>query len=285
MSEVYDHKDLFLKVIVHKNDTVPDMYGLCVPFECEQWMVDQFVNHLFEYLPEFALKYDEFQNMNGANAVKKIKKLAKTIYQSDKFKNRGEFGELILHSIIREMHHTIPAISKIYYKDSANDTVKGFDAVHVVNTEVGLELWLGEAKFYSNARNAVRDVVEELKMHVDAKFLHNEFLFLQNKIDSNWPHADKLKKLMDGDTSLDDVFPIVRIPVLLTYNSEELAKHTAITEDLTKDITEEFDKIYQYFIDKLNNIKLEIHLYLLPLNTKDKLIEKLDKSLKTWQQI
>ncbi|MEN3029932.1 Hachiman antiphage defense system protein HamA [Chromobacterium amazonense] len=36
------------------------------------------------------------------------------------------------------------AISKIYFKDAVNNTVKGFDAVHVLATQNGLELWLGE---------------------------------------------------------------------------------------------------------------------------------------------
>ena len=34
------------------------------------------------------------------------------------------------------------AISKVFFKDSPNDTVKGFDAVHVVESLDGLELWL-----------------------------------------------------------------------------------------------------------------------------------------------
>ena len=43
------------------------------------------------------------------------------------------WGNLVTHSM-RQVFDTIPAISKIFYKDSANDTVKGFDAVHVLNS-------------------------------------------------------------------------------------------------------------------------------------------------------
>ena len=75
------------------------------------------VDYLFEYLPEFALTYSELDNLTGENMVAKIRQVAASIYQSEKFKNRGEFGELLLHAIIREMYNTIPAISKIYYKD------------------------------------------------------------------------------------------------------------------------------------------------------------------------
>lgn len=32
---------------------------------------------------------------------------------------RGEFGELLLHLILRDFKGTIPLISKVYFKDSA----------------------------------------------------------------------------------------------------------------------------------------------------------------------
>jgi hypothetical protein len=61
---------------------------------------------------------------------------------TDKYQKRGEIGELLLHVICREVFKTYPAITKYFYKDSSNNTVKGFDAVHVVVTKTGLELWL-----------------------------------------------------------------------------------------------------------------------------------------------
>ena len=133
----------FFNIIIHKNDTFPDLLGVCAGFESRQWRKDQLVDYLFEYLPEFTLTYSELDNLTGENMVAKMRQIAASIYQSKKFEKRGEFGELLLHAIIRETYNTIPAISKIYYKDSPNETVKGFDAVHVVVTDDTLELWLG----------------------------------------------------------------------------------------------------------------------------------------------
>ena len=159
----------FFNIIIHKDDTFPDLHGVCAGFESRQWRKDQLVDYLFEYLPEFALTYSELENITRDNIVAKIRQVVASIYQSEKFKNRGEFGELLLHAIIREMHNTIPAISKIYYKDGPNETVKGFDAVHVVVTEKTLELWLGEVKFYSNINAAISDVIEELNQHIQVR--------------------------------------------------------------------------------------------------------------------
>jgi hypothetical protein len=275
----------FFNIIIHKDDTFPDLHGVCAGFESRQWRKDQLVNYLFEYLPEFALTYSELNNLTGENMVAKIRQVAASIYQSGKFKNRGEFGELLLHAIIRETYNTLPAISKIYYKDGPNETVKGFDAVHVVVADDTLELWLGEVKFYNNISNAISDVIEELNQHVEVRYVRNEFVAITNKIDAQWPHADRLMTLLHPHTSLDDVFSNTCIPVLLTYDSSVLTRYDNKCDEYIQEISEEFQKIHKNFCDKLGNFPLTIHLFLFPLNTKIELINSLESKLKIWQSL
>jgi hypothetical protein len=238
-------KPPFFNIIIHKDDTFPDLHGLCAGFESRQWRKEQLVNYLFEYLPEFALTYSELGNLTSENMVAKMRQVAASIYQSEKFKNRGEFGELLLHAIIREMYDTIPAISKIYYKDGPNETVKGFDAVHVIVTDKALELWLGEVKFYDNISNAISDVIEELNQHIKTRYVRNEFIAITNKIDTKWPHANILKTLLHPNTSLDDVFSNTCIPVLLTYDSTILAKYNNKCDEYIQEISEEFQRFHK----------------------------------------
>ena len=278
-------KPPFFNIIIHKDDTFPDLYGVCAGFESRQWRKEQLVDYLFEYLPEFALTYSEFENLTGENVVAKMRQVVKSIYQSEKFKNRGEFGELLLHAIIRETYNTIPAISKIYYKDGPNETVKGFDAVHVVVTDDTLELWLGEVKFYKNISDAISDVIKEINQHIETRYVRNEFIAITNKIDTKWPHADRLKTLLHPNTSLDDVFSNTCIPVLLTYDSTILAKYNNKCDEYVQEISEEFQKFHKVFCDKLGEFPLTIHLFLFPLNTKAKLINSLESKLKIWQSL
>jgi hypothetical protein len=140
----------FLEIRAQKIDVSPTLIGLCAGYEAGSWRAQQLVSHMMEWLPDFALTYEERRSFGTQNAVRRMRKAAHTIYKTEKFAKRGEFGELLLHIAIRQIFNTVPAISKIYYKDSSNDTVKGFDAVHVVVSEGSLELWLGEAKFYDN---------------------------------------------------------------------------------------------------------------------------------------
>lgn len=275
----------FFNLIVHKNDGFPNLHGLCAGFENTTWRKDQLVDHLFNYLPEFALSYSEFQELSGENIVPKLRQAAGNVYQSNKFRNRGEFGELLLHAIIRETHKTIPAISKLYYKDGPNDTVKGFDAVHVIEKGDKLELWLGEVKFYQNIYNAISDVIIELKEHIKVRYLKNEFIAISNKIDKAWNHSEKLKTLLDPNTSLDDVFETTCIPVLLTYDSKTLSKHSSKSSEYLAEIETELLKFHKKFSDDLGEFPLTIHLFLIPLNTKEKLINKLEEKLRIWQQI
>ena len=278
-------KPPFFNVIIHKDDTFPDLHGVCAGFESRQWRKDQLVDYLFEYLPEFALTYSEFEKLTGENVVAKMRQVAASIYQSGKFKNRGEFGELLLHAIIREMYDTIPAISKIYYKDGPNETVKGFDAVHVVVTDDTLELWLGEVKFYKNISDAIPDVIKEINQHIETRYVRNEFIAITNKIDTKWPHADRLKTLLHPNTSLDDVFSNTCIPVLLTYDSTILAKYNNKCDEYVQEISEEFQRFHKIFCDKLGEFPLTIHLFLFPLNTKAELINSLESKLKIWQSL
>lgn len=278
-------KPPFFNIIIHKDDTFPDLHGVCAGFESRQWRKEQLVDYLFEYLPEFALTYSEVENLTGENVVAKMRQVVMSIYQSEKFKNRGEFGELLLHAIIRETYKTIPAISKIYYKDGPNETVKGFDAVHVVVADDSLELWLGEVKFYNNISNAISDVIEELNQHVEVRYVRNEFVAITNKIDDQWPHADRLKTLLHPHTSLDDVFSNTCIPVLLTYDSSVLTRYDNKCDEYVQEISEELQKNHKIFCDKLGDFPLTIHLFLFPLNTKAELIKSLESKLKIWQNL
>ncbi len=232
----------------------------------------------------------EWQSMQHANAVKLIRRAAQQVYTSQKFANRGEFGELLLHAIVRQVHNSIPAISKIYYKTANNDTVKGFDAVHVVGPPEDMELWLGEAKFYNEISRAIRDVVTELQTHLGKDYLRAEFNLITGKIDDSLPHAARLKTLLSPNTSLDEVFERVCIPVLLTYDSDCVARHKSCCPHYAEAFSAEVEKHHEGFVAALaaqSGIPkdITIHLLLLPLAEKAKLIVALDERLKTWQTL
>lgn len=277
--------EAFLTVRVRVADSDTAGTGLCVGYELGGWRTERFTEHLMEWLPEFALTFSELEALHPGNMVALLREAAKKIYATEKFEKRGEFGELILHAVIRQVHGSLPAISKIFYKTSRNDTVKGFDAVHVVARHDGLELWLGEAKFYDDAQRAIRDVVEELKAHTERDYLRDEFVLIAGKIDENWPHAQDLKKLISPNTSLDQIFTRVCIPVLLTYDSPCVASHKSCSEAYCAEFEREVIGHYKTFCGKELPTNVEIQLFLLPLSKKAELVAALDRRLRGLQKI
>jgi hypothetical protein len=211
------HPDPFLEVRVEHLELEPSLIGWCAGYELGSWRDEQLAKHLLHWLPEFALKYSEWKDLGAHNALQLMGRAAASIYSTERFQNRGEFGEILLHIMIRQHFKSVPAISKFYYKDSRNDTVKGFDAVHVVGQAEDWELWLGEVKFYSDIRGAVRDVVNELQQHMERDYLRSELCAITNKLDDSWGDVTQLQELLHPNNSLDKIFKRVCIPVLLTY--------------------------------------------------------------------
>lgn len=289
MSALFQKPSPFLAVRCHDTAAMPTLCGLCVGYEQGQWRASQLADDMVKWLPEFALTPTEWASINHANAVELIRKAARVVYQTDKFKKRGEFGELFLHAIIRQVHDSLPAISKIYYKSAANDTVKGFDAVHVVGPHTAMELWLGEAKFYNNIGRAIRDVAKELETHLKTDYLRGEFLLIGNKLDDRLPHTPVLRRLLAQETSLDEVFTRACIPVLLTYDSDCVASYTQATALYTTAFEAELKAHHKLFVDTMAGKtvpkEVRIHLFLMPLSKKADLVKTLDRKLKTWQQL
>lgn len=281
-----EHPEPFLTIRCEDMLLSPTLTGWCAGYENGTWRRRQLAEHLIEWLPEFALRYSEWQGLKAHNAVRMFAKAAKSIYTSEKFKARGEFGEILLHAMIRQKFSTIPAISKYFYKDSNNDTVKGFDAVHVVTDGSDLELWLGEVKFYESLNDAISEIVTELKTHIASDYLRSEFAAITNKIDDSSPFSSKLKKLLDKNTSLDEIFARTCIPLLVTYDSTTLASHSQVSQQFDMDFRAEALGSYKKLSAKLPGLpkELRVHVLMFPLESKKALIKEMDEVLKSWQK-
>jgi hypothetical protein len=285
MSNEAEHPNPFLEVRVHEITEPAGLTGLCAGYELGDWRCSQLASHLIEWLPDFALNHSERESMRSYNAAALLARAAHTVYTSSRYNRRGEIGELLLHIGIRQVFKTLPAISKYYYKDSSNETVKGFDAVHVVVSEQSLELWLGESKFYEDIEEAIRAAVTSLIDHTRREYLRAEFIAIANKIDDSWPHAARLKQLIDKNTSLDVIFDAVCIPVFLTYNSPTISSYTEVSQEFKKDFESEVRRHHADFIGRGLPNNVRIHLFLLPLKLKGELQKMFDERLKACQSI
>lgn len=274
-----------LEVVLADLEIAPTLTGLCAGFEAGRWRAVELARHLFDWLPEFALTPAEREALGGHNAAESLARAAHNVYTSTKYAHRGEFGELMLHAAIRQCFQTIPAITKVFFKDGANETVKGFDAVHVVITpEEDLELWLGEAKFYGDLAAAIRAVADDLVRHTDPVWVRGEFLAIANKVDPGWPHAERLKALLHRNRSLDDVFAAIRVPVLVSYDSDAASAAEAMDDAYRAAVEAEVRDAHRRFVEH-GLPSVSIHLMLVPLADKAALVEALDERLRLYLQL
>jgi hypothetical protein len=249
---------------------------------------------MIQAIPSFALTHSQYESFDGDTGVEMLGRAVHSVYATEKYQKRGEFGEILLHMVMRQVFATVPAVSKIYFQDNDNHVVKGFDAVHVVADEKQIELWLGEVKFYEHLGKAITDVRAELHKHTEAGYLEREFAAITAKIDPAWPHADRLKLLLHPDTTLDEVFDNLTVPVLLTYNSEVVAARVAEMNEAGGPCKDTYDAYKNTFeteiragLDKFAKdlpADVRVRLILVPLHDKNTLLSELHARLTSMQR-
>ncbi|MFT4186859.1 MAG: DUF1837 domain-containing protein [Micrococcaceae bacterium] len=275
-------------LLIPRGNDEPEFCVFCVGYELSRWRAEELVRDFFQrHLTSFALNYSEWKKIDGNSAAEALSRSANMVYTTDKYDKRGDFGELFLHGILRDFYNAEPAVSKIYFKDAANDTVKGFDSVHVVvDSNKNLDLWLGEAKLYTSKYGAVRDAVASLKAHVDTDFLRREFIAITNKFDDSWPYKEKLADLLDKNTSLDLIMKRLVLPIFITYQSDAIANHDEVNDKYIIEFINEAKDVWEDLQNKLEiKYPLTIYFIALPLENTKSVRGIADDLLKTYQKI
>lgn len=269
-----------------------------------------FIQRILSAVHEFAYGHHEGTSTDITETLSKITDAAKSIYKidhyqkvkdiyendghiedelEDKYLRRGEFGELILHLLLRDFHNTLPLLSKIYFKDSLGHAVHGFDAVHVEPTTK--TLWLGESKLYIDPKRGVSELVNDIKEHFKSDYLEAEFALISKKIKSfeTFPEIERWRQLISGTEKLKNKLKAINIPLLCVYTCDNFSKFN--DEDLPEFITEYEKKIREikkYFDEKNDHplkTNLNIILLLFPVKCKKTLVKKLHHKLSLLQAV
>lgn len=209
-------------------------------------------------------------------------------------KDLSPAAEVLLHAICRELYGSSTLVHKVVFKTADNDTYKGFDAVHVVHAVDGsLELWLGEAKFYVDVSAALRSIANDIKEHLSAGYLRNEFAVVASKIPDDHPHAGEMRELLHPNRRIEDVFEHIVIPAFVSYDSEATAQHDVMCDEYTESLVEEaiqgqdllvalvekIKKEQRAANDPMADLPIEVRLFLLPMAGKAELVAALEKEL------
>jgi hypothetical protein len=240
---------------------------------------------MLDWVPDFALRYSERRALNSGIAQEQIRSAVRKVFGDGPTAARGEPGELLLHIVCRQVFGSETVVNKVFFKTASNDFVKGFDAVHIVLVPSGLELWLGEAKFYEDRDAAIRDAISSIRAHLQIDYLHSEFTLITDKIDDSWPHAQEVRRLIHENVSLDYVFKYVTIPVLLAYSSPAVRGHTADCMEFHKAFEAEMREGWERFArhNMTGTPPVQVRLFLAPLGSKQTLVNEIERRLVGWR--
>lgn len=200
MKKIFDKKNIILLKI---NEA--DLNSFLIDTDLNddgvhRYMLEEFAKELINVVPEYVFAQYEDTEINSINAVEKIGEAARSIYKIKEFdlmrkyylendleakkaldnlpyKKRGEFGELILHMLLRDFKGTIPLVSKVYFKDSSGVPAHGFDTVHISPDEK--ILWLGESKLYKKGKRGISELINDLNEHFKKEYLNEQFLIIK----------------------------------------------------------------------------------------------------------
>ena len=267
--------------------------------------IDELASCIINTIPEYVFAHYENPKIPQTDAVEKLREAARSIYKIKNFdimrrwylehdetakaeiekmseNQRGEFGELLLHLILRDFKGTIPLISKVYFKDSAGVPAHGFDAVHISPDEK--ILWLGESKFYNDGKTGVRNLLKDLTEHFTRDFLNEQFAIIKKNLENNSiPQRDEWIKTLNSCSKLQEKINMINIPMLCTYTHDiyqrfsDFAKDDAITyhETNIRELKQYFDKNNKHRLKE----RLNVILLLFPVRDKKELVIKLHKKL------
>jgi glutaredoxin 2 len=277
------YPDPFLEVRVQVLD-LPKAIGLCAGYDGGAWRTSALANYLFQWLPYAALSKDHLQSFSSHNFVELLRTAAAHIYKTKKTKSRGEIGELMLHIACISHCGTVPVVCKLILKTSSNDTVKGFDGVHLLPVKGPFELWLGESKFYDgDGKSAVKDAVQSIKAHIIPSFLATEKAMLIGHIPDDIPFRDQLIKLFKQQTSGDDLLKIAVFPILITYDSASATSFNKIAADYVAALEKEIAELRKLFSTQVGSLALRFQLIFVPLKSKAELVAAFDHLLEPFK--
>lgn len=265
----------------------------------------ELANSIINTIPEYVFAQYENPEIPQTDAVEKLREAAKSIYKIRDFdvmrrwylqreeaakveieqlsaNRRGEFGELLLHLLLRDFKGTIPLVSKVYFKDAAGVPAHGFDAVHISPNEK--ILWLGESKFYADGKSGIRELLGDLSKHFTRDFLDEQFIIIKKNLENNSiPQRDEWIKTLNDCSKLRDKIRMINIPMLCTYPHDiyqhfsDLNEPNAITyhEVNVRELKRYFDENNKH---PLQN-QLNVILLLFPIRDKEELVTILHEKL------
>ncbi|TWI72980.1 uncharacterized protein DUF1837 [Desulfobotulus alkaliphilus] len=260
-------------------------------FEDEKWRYYKFQNFIWDNIAETALSQKERESLsNQSHSL--LTAAASNLRLTDSLNEIGkgsELAEIVLYGIMKNHYKALPVVPKIFYKQNVQDNAKGADSVHIVlEGPDSFTIWFGEAKFYSSIEDSrLTSVIESVKNSLSTTKLKKENAIVTNlqDIDSlieDVELKEKIKDALSPKESIDNLKPILHIPILLLHQCDHTCKAKYISDDYReKIISWHKDRSMSFFTKQVKQLseiirysEITFHLILFPVPEKQTIVDK-----------
>lgn len=177
-------------------------------------------NGIVEYaVNEYEIDYD---NLEKEQAKVLGRKMRYNSSATDDTKLKyGFYGEILLDLILRSFLKTDVLLARGYlYSPIEKSEVKGYDAFHLIENANGVQLWLGEAKFYIDYKRPVKDVLTKISYSLSDGYLHDNFLALiewQHRFSYSSSRISNILNRWEENPSINIASEIAKEDMIVTY--------------------------------------------------------------------
>lgn len=271
-------------------DTNKHVVSAINDFADGHWRFSRFQKFIWDNIADTALSSAErnaLSNQNFSMLVEAAKKLRLTDSEDDIGKG-SELAEIVLYGIMKHHYGALPVVPKIFHKQNNQDNAKGADSVHIVVDGNDFSIWMGEAKFYNDIKNArLASIVESVGNALQSDKLEKENSIVTNINDLDHLIGDailrsSIKTCLQSSASIDDLKSRLHVPILMLHECAITKACKRLTKDY-KDSVIEYHKgrAQSYFKKQVEELKAKVflyeeitfHLILFPVPEKKKIVD------------
>ena len=283
LEKVFEHTDILSGNKLYSTQE-HKLFSFYFAYEDETYCEEQLIRLINRSITDFALTPDEQIKMDHTDAWDRMKQYEEVVRKKGATYITGwMYGEALLYALLTIFFPDVAKMStKIKVRTAIGAEVHWFDCAHYqVKEDWSIALWLWEAKFYADYKDAIKQAVISIKQHIEAVKLKEEFIILRGHLE--WPDKDVLENEIVNKV-IDDLHIVV--PVLITYDSTIMGKYKTDDSVFLAEIEKEFTLVWNEYIWKKIEPwlkKIDIYLMALPFldiqDIKAKLIAVKDANL------
>jgi hypothetical protein len=266
------------------------LLGLANDFEDGKWRQEKFEDFIWDNVAETALSKRDRDALVGSPGSL-LRKAARNLRLVDSPGDPGrgsELAEIVLYGVLKHKYGALPVVPKIFYKQNSQDNAKGADSVHIRREGAdGFSLWFGETKFYNSIEDVrLATVVESVAAALDSGKLRKENSIITSVSDIDLLDLPvdlrhRIRDALSNRDSLDDLKPLIRVPILLIHECQITARATELNQAYLDEVSAfHKDRAKSYFEKQATKLaasvfkcdEIEFHLILFPVPSKGPLV-------------